>query len=83
MIRPKQWDGERVCPSCNGCGHDPKFGYQPMGGCDRCQGTGVVNDLRIGDREPMPKRKLDIRPSSNADDKASSPRGVFRNGRSK
>jgi hypothetical protein len=37
--------------------------------------------LKIGDRVPLPRPKLTIRPSRNADDSASSPRGVFRNGR--
>ena len=79
--------GERICPRCKGAGKTAadvaRASHASMAGCDRCDGTGVLPELRVGDREPMPKRKLDIRPSSNADDPASSPSGVFRNGRGK
>lgn len=64
-------DGERVCPSCNGTGHDPVVGYQLIGGCDRCDGTGVVHDLRVGDKEPIPKPKLNIRPNAPIDNRPS------------
>lgn len=39
--------------------------------------------LRVGDRLPLPKLKLEVRPASWADDPAKSPRGCFRNGRGK
>lgn len=35
---------QRICPDCNGSGVDPKFGYQPMSGCDRCSATGVIRE---------------------------------------
>ena len=38
--------------------------------------------LRIGDKVPLPKRKLVIKPIGFVDDSARGPRGVFRNGRS-
>jgi hypothetical protein len=37
--------------------------------------------VKIGDKLPLPARKLDIRPKSWADDSARSPKGVFTNGR--
>lgn len=37
--------------------------------------------VKIGDKLPIPARKLDIRPKSWADDPSKSPKGVFRNGR--
>ena len=37
--------------------------------------------LKIGDKVPIPAQKLDIRPTSWADDPAKGPKGVFTNGR--
>lgn len=39
--------------------------------------------LQVGDRLPLPKSKLELRPARSADDPTRSPRGVFRNGRGK
>jgi hypothetical protein len=38
-------------------------------------------EYKIGDRVPLPKPKLDVRPEHWIDDKARGPRGVFTNGR--
>lgn len=76
--------GERVCPECDGTGHDRERGHQLMGGCDNCDATGVVPELRVGDRVPMPpKPKLKVRPASWVDSPAKGPRGAFTNGRGK
>ena len=37
--------------------------------------------VKIGDRLPIPPKKLVIRPKSFVDDPAKGPRGVFANGR--
>jgi hypothetical protein len=39
--------------------------------------------IKIGDKLPIPKQKLVVRPLSWVDDPASGPKGVFANGRSK
>lgn len=37
-------EGERQCPLCEGAGRLKHHG--PMGGCETCEGTGVVRDKR-------------------------------------
>lgn len=37
-------------------------------------------DYKIGDRVPMPKPQMDVRPAKWVDSPARSPKGVFRNG---
>lgn len=37
--------------------------------------------VRIGDKVPLPPRKLRVDPASFVDDPATGPRGAFRNGR--
>ena len=59
--------GEERCPSCNGAGRVPGNGL--MGGCDCGAGTGVVVALRIGDKVPMPERRLVIRPNAPIDNR--------------
>lgn len=34
--------GERICSRCRGAGRTATDGHSPMGGCDRCEGTGVT-----------------------------------------
>lgn len=83
-------EGERPCPRCRGAGKTradiraSALTHLSMIGCDRCAGTGVVPELRKGDREPMPpKPKLQVNPASGADSSAKGPRGIFTNGRGK
>lgn len=82
-------EGERKCPRCRGVGRTAadvaRASHTCMAGCDRCEGTGVVPQLRVGDQEPVPKRKLVIRPNAPIDNRPSfqpsrgpSPKGVFK-----
>ena len=51
--------------NCNG------YGHAGCGVCDVCAPRKSSMDLKIGDRVPMPERKLDIRPTFTGPGKTS------------
>lgn len=67
-------DTETLCADCP----DLPNGTRKRQIC--CRRVGQMRELKVGDRVPVPPKKLDIRPAKWADDTARSPKGVFRNG---
>lgn len=61
---------------CRGCGHRTveQFDPHPMNGCDleiSVYDPPTTEALKIGDRVPMPERKLNIRPAFTGPGKTS------------